>query len=87
MSKEKILGLVIGLGLLAVLILTTVPLNQHSVEVCMDYNGRTNCATATGTSEEEALRSATTTACAPITGGVTQTIQCQNTPPAKVTWK
>jgi hypothetical protein len=86
-SKEKILGIAIVGGLLVVLILTTVPLKQHTAEVCMTFNGRSHCATATGTTREEALRSATSTACAPISSGVTETIACDRTPPTSVTWQ
>ncbi|MDA0337403.1 MAG: hypothetical protein O2782_19750 [bacterium] len=86
MSKEKILGFGIAAGLVLALVLSTMNLRQHTCEVCITYNGSTNCAIATGTTRKEAQGSATNTACASISGGVTQSIQCGNTQPDKVTW-
>ncbi len=86
LSKEKTLGIVIAVGIVVALVLSTINLRQHRCEVCITYNGRTNCAVASGTTRKEAQGSATNTACASISGGVTQTIQCGNTVPDKVTW-
>ena len=86
MRKEVLLGVVIVVTLFGVLIYSTLQLRQHTVEVCMSYKGRSNCSTATGTNRDEALRSATSTACGPISFGVTETIGCSRTPPARVTW-
>ena len=52
----------------------------------MTFQGRTNCAIASGSDREEAQRTATDTACGPISGGVTETLRCGNTPPDRVTW-
>jgi hypothetical protein len=49
----------------------------------MDFRGRTNSATASAATEEEALRNARSTACGPIAAGMDETIACGNTPPAK----
>lgn len=51
-------------------------------EVCMDYQGRRNCASASAVSEEEAFASARNTACGPIAFGMNESIACGNTPPA-----
>ena len=86
LSKEKILGIGVAVGIILALVLSTMNLRQHTCEVCITYLGNTNCAIATGTTRAEAQRSATSTACAPISGGVTQTIQCGNHTPDKVEW-
>ena len=75
-------GLVVG-----AIVYFSLGLSQFTCEVCMEYKGRSNCATASGTTEEEAQRTATDTACATISFGMTESIQCGNTPPASVTWK
>ena len=72
---------------LAVVIYSSMGLRKFTCEVCMEFNGRTNCATASGTTEEEALRTATDTACATISAGMTDSIQCSRTPPLSVTWQ
>jgi hypothetical protein len=50
-------------------------------EVCLRYEGRERCATATGPGEAEAEQAAIMTACGVLAGGVTGAIQCQATPP------
>lgn len=55
---------------------------KATCEVCMEFNGRRNCATASAVSEEEAFNSARNTACGPISFGMNESIACGNTPPA-----
>lgn len=57
---------------------------QTKVEVCMAFQGRTNCAVASASSREEAIRTATSTACALISGGVTDSIACERSQPTSV---
>ena len=52
-------------------------------EVCVDFEGRSNCATAAGANEMEASRTAQTTACATIAGGMTQGMACDRIQPTK----
>jgi hypothetical protein len=59
---------------------------KHRVEVCVDFHGAKSCRTASGTTEEFALRTATSNACALIASGVTDSIACEHAEPAKVTW-
>lgn len=56
-------------------------------EVCITFEGRTACRSATGTTEKEATETATQNACALIAAGMTQTVQCQNRRPDSVTCK
>jgi len=86
MSKVALVSILFGLAVLGALVYSTLGLRQVSCEVCMTFNGRTQCAKASGTTREEAQRTATDTACAPISGGMTESIQCSNTPPDSVTW-
>ena len=74
-------------ALLALIVYSSMELRQFTCEVCMEFQGRSNCATASGTSEEEAVRTATDTACATISAGMTESIQCSRTPPVSVTWQ
>lgn len=73
-------------AVLVVIIYSSMGLRQFTCEVCMEFQGRTNCAIASGTSEEEAVRTATDTACATISAGMTESIQCSRTPPISVNW-
>jgi hypothetical protein len=73
-------------AVVAALIRSTMNLAQYRVEVCMDYQGRSSCRTAAGSTEEFALRSATDNACALIATGVTDSMACDRTPPRSVRW-
>ena len=86
MTKENKLGIIVAVVIVAVLVLSSLQLRQHTCEVCITFGGQTNCAIASGTTRKEAQSSATSTACASISGGVTQSIQCGNTTPDKVEW-
>jgi hypothetical protein len=84
MSKTTLLALIFGLVVFGVLLYSTLQLGQWSCEVCMTYNGMDRCATAAAPAEPEARRSATDTACAVLASGMTESIQCTNTPPKSV---
>lgn len=56
-------------------------------EVCMAFHGARDCRTASADSREHALRTAITNACAQLASGVTESGQCEGTPPESVTWK
>ena len=86
MSKTARLAIVFVLGVVCLLVYLTLGLSQFTCEVCMEYKGRKNCATASGTTKEEAVRTASDTACATISAGMTESIQCGNTPPVSVAW-
>ncbi len=86
MTKENKLGIIVAVVIVTVLVLSSLQLRQHTCEVCITFGGQTNCAIASGTTRKEAQGSATSTACASISGGVTQSIQCGNTAPDKVEW-
>jgi hypothetical protein len=56
-------------------------LTGHRVEVCIEFDGREACRTASASSEKQAERTAIENACAQLTSGMTNSIACQNTPP------
>ncbi len=86
MKKAAIIGVIFVLIVIAALYYSTASLAAHRVEVCMEFKGQTSCRTASGSTEQFALRTATTNACATIASGVTDSIACDQTPPKKVTW-
>ena len=85
MKKPVIVGIVFVVIFLGVIIYSSMNLSGYRVEVCMTFGGRTNCRTASGSTEEFARRTATTNACAEIASGVTDSIACEQAVPAKVT--
>ncbi len=58
-----------------------------AVEVCVTYDGRTACGKAASEKREEAERTATSMACTQLASGMTSTLQCEQSPQRKVTWK
>jgi hypothetical protein len=86
MNKPVIAGIIFLLVVLGVIIYSSMGLSQARVEVCMEFNGRTNCGTASGQTKEYALRTATANACALISGGVGDTIACERKTPTSIKW-
>ncbi|HLK62291.1 MAG TPA: hypothetical protein VKU19_02540 [Bryobacteraceae bacterium] len=58
-----------------------------SCEVCMVFKGQRDCRRASARTRENALRTAVSQACAQLSGGVTETNQCENTAPESVNWQ
>lgn len=50
-------------------------------EACVAFGGHQRCGTARAVGEVEARRSAISTACAPLTRGVTETLDCERAEP------
>ena len=85
-SKLKVVLVVVGgavlLGYLGYL---TMSSGQVSCEVCVEFRGATECRRATAKTRLEAESAAASTACGLISGGVTDGLACNNTPPKSVT--
>ena len=58
---------------------------QARCEVCLTYQGREACRTVAASTREEAQQVATANACAILTGGVTNILECERTPPNAIT--
>lgn len=86
MNKTVILAIAFAIAVLIVVIYTTIGTARFRCEVCVSFRGRSACRTASAPTEEDALRTATENACAQIASGVTDSMACENTPPASVKW-
>jgi uncharacterized membrane protein YadS len=86
MSKTVAIGVVFVLGVIAFLIYSTMHIAKYRVEVCVAYHGRTDCRTASADTQDHALRSAQSNACALLVAGVTETMQCEHENPVSVKW-
>lgn len=75
---------VVGLAILvAVLAWSTLRSQVVECTVCVEFAGSRNCAIATAANETEALRSAHSTACGPVTSGMNESLACGNRPPVE----
>lgn len=82
MSAGKIITLIAVLAFAALLLWSTLSAQKTECEVCVEFQGRRNCATASAATEQEAARSAQTTACGPLAGGMAESILCGDATPA-----
>ena len=86
MSKTVIIGVIFVVAIIGFLIYSSMGIAKYRVEVCVAFNGRTSCRTASADSQDHAQRSAQSNACALIASGVTDTMQCERSTPQSVRW-
>ena len=86
MSKTVVIGVVFVLGVLAFLVYSSMHIAKYRVEVCVAFQGRRECRTASADSKDHALRSAQSNACALLVSGVTETMQCERVEPTSIKW-
>lgn len=86
MSKTVTIGIVFVVVVLGFLIYSSMHIAKYRVEVCVAYHGANQCRTASADTQDHALRSAQSNACALIASGVTETMQCERETPSSVKW-
>lgn len=84
--KTVLLSVLFLAAVLGLLVWTTVGVGRYRCEVCITYRGQQSCRTASAVTREEARRTAASNACAQIASGMTESMQCENTAPDRVTW-
>ena len=80
--RGTVLTIVSFVALVATLTWLSLGESQIECEVCIDFKGRRNCATAGAVTKQEAMRGGRTTACAALAGGVRDSFACDATPPS-----
>ena len=85
MSRGLWIVLAFGAAFAAIMYTSTQGLSRHRVEVCVEYEGRSACRTASAATPEKARETATVNACAQISSGMTDSMRCQGSTPTKVT--
>jgi hypothetical protein len=86
MSKTVTIGIVFVAVVVAFLVYSSMHIAKYRVEVCIAYKGANQCRTASADTQDHALRSAQSNACALLTSGVTETMQCERETPTSVKW-
>jgi len=89
-SKTKlpvVAAIVFVVAVIATIAFSTFGNAQIHCEVCVTFNGRTQCGNSASTSREQAERAATDLACNGLTAGMTELMQCQSSPTKKVTFR
>jgi hypothetical protein len=84
MKRGTLITLIAIVAFGALLLFNTLSAQKVECTVCVEFNGARNCATASHENEDEARRSAQTTACGVLASGMDQTIACGRIQPASV---
>ncbi|MBV9771755.1 MAG: hypothetical protein JOZ32_19445 [Bryobacterales bacterium] len=86
MSKTITIGILFVAVVLAFLVYSSMHIARYRVEVCVAFRGANQCRTASADTQEHALRSAQSNACALLVSGVTETMACERQVPTSVKW-
>jgi hypothetical protein len=87
MKNTTWLAVIFVAAVIGFIVYSTFHQPRVRAQVCMSFNGRRDCRTASASTRQEALRAAVSNACAQLASGVTESIQCENTKPESVEWK
>jgi len=88
-KKSVLLAIVFVVAVVGAVVYTTLSASasRYRCEVCVEFQGRRSCRTAAAATAQQARRTAQDNACAEISSGVTDSMQCGNyTEPASVKW-
>jgi hypothetical protein len=86
MKRSTLITLAIVALVIAFFYISTARAGQEC-RVCMEFQGRSNCASAAGSTPAEATETAHRTACGPLARGMNETIACDNRAPVSVQCK
>ena len=88
MKKPVLASVVFVAVVLGVILYTSLggANSRYRVEICIPFQGRTECRTARASTHNEALRTATDNACSLLASGQSEFERCRNTPPSTEKW-
>jgi len=81
-AQRKYLVWLIVAGFVVLLMWSTMASQQVECHVCVEFNGRSNCATASAANEAQAAQSAQATACGTVSSGMAEAVLCGDAVPA-----
>jgi hypothetical protein len=80
------IAIVFAVLVFGAIVISTFRTERFRCRVCITFRGNSDCRTASAQTREEAQRTATVAACAQLSGGITDSNQCQNTTPDSIEW-
>ena len=84
MAKAGWIGVIFAMLIGGVILYSSLRMGQVTCEVCLEFQGRAQCRSASGTTKENAVRTAHDNACAFLVGSKTEGFLCGQVAPAKV---
>jgi hypothetical protein len=76
--------IVIALVFVGAMLYATFGMGGIDCEACLTYQGRSACRTVTAPDRDQAIAQVTATICSVVASGVTQSMECNRTPPASL---
>lgn len=61
--------------------------NKYECEICVKYKGLEECQKVKGMDKQDTIMAGVSTACGAVASGMTESIDCQGTPPTKLICK
>jgi hypothetical protein len=88
MSKplKILLGIAAAVAFVGMLTFMMLGTRRFRCEVCMSWNGRMQCKTASGETRDEAVNTARAQACALTASGMSDSRACNAADPAQIRW-
>lgn len=87
MSKAGWIGGAFGLLIGAVVVYLSMGFQEYTCEVCVDFNNRQQCRSASGSDRETTVRTAQDNACAFLVQSKTDGFLCAQAQPRQITCK
>lgn len=81
MKRGTLITIAVVVAFGALLLFNTLSAQKVECDVCVEFNGGQNCATASHETEAEARRAAQSTACGTLAQGMDQSIACDRVVP------
>ncbi|HXN28668.1 MAG TPA: hypothetical protein VN902_16190 [Candidatus Acidoferrales bacterium] len=84
-NRKTQIRVIVSLGaasFIAVLLYSSLQQTKNEYEVCVTFKGAIHCATASGATSQEAIRSAQAIDCEMLANGRDENIVCLDTPPS-----
>ncbi len=83
-TQMRLIVIVGGVVFFGVMLYSTFQQTQKEYEVCVNFRDRSHCATAKGSTAEEAVHSAKDIDCGLITNGRDEVMACNDVQPTSV---
>ena len=87
MKRSTLITLAVLAAIVALFFYMSTARANQECTVCIEFQGRSNCATAAGSTAAEATETAQSTACGPLARGMNESIACGNRAPLSVQCK